>query len=188
MTKAERPIEGIQIKIADANRDQLRQAAEDMGIPVNKNTPAQFIIKQMKHQGWDEDYIVVRPPEPEDTSVKEPMVRLTLQNQEGPGGKSTVFVAVNGIGILIPRNRPVEVKLRYLNALLIAIQTTYELIEDPITKRQEMQASDSQVVPVSVERMPSDEEIARWKAYEKLQPEWHNSITPPKKAAHQAAA
>lgn len=61
--------------------------------------------------------------------VEEPKVKLMINEQQGVSGKRPVFVGVNGIGMLIPRNEEVSVKLRYLNALRGATETLYELNE-----------------------------------------------------------
>lgn len=169
------PIEGTQVPIERATKDQIKAFAEDIGITVKLTTPGAFILKQLKVHGWDENYIIVRA-DPDAGTIKEPMVQVRLPNQEGPGGKQAKFVAVNGVGILIPRAKSCAIKLRYVKALEIAVETTYELSEDPETRKIELVASDAPTSPLQIERYPTEEEIARWKAYEMKQPEWHNSL------------
>lgn len=181
-------LDRVEIPIESATREQLKAFAEsDLGLTVKTQTPPQFIKKQIASANWDKPFILVDPrtpsarptaaplkrpvpgkaeaPKPvhEAVEVAEPMVRMQIAEQAGPGGKRAVYVGVNGRAILIPRNRPVEVKLRYYNALVIAIETLFELNEET----NEMESRDVTTYPFQVLKMPSDEVIAEWKAYER---------------------
>lgn len=166
-------IEGRQVPLNSATKKQLREFAEHLGISTtNFNTPEQ-LVQKFKDAGWDQNHIIVADAASKPSAqpnggsaarlvVTEPMVSLTIHQQEGPGGKRAVFVGVNGRAILIPRNKPSEVKLRYLRALENAIETKYEYDEDAKANLPR----DMPSYPYQVHRMPSEEEQARWYAFE----------------------
>lgn len=56
---------------------------------------------------------------------KSPRVTILVHNQEGPAGDQAIFVAVNGVGYLIPRETPVSVPRPILAALENAVETKY---------------------------------------------------------------
>lgn len=181
------------VRLDDATIEQVRQFCEsEMGLAVKNTTPVHILKKQLAAAGWDQDFITTDIGEggqittarakpavaPAPGQATEPMVEITIANQDAPGGKQPVFVAVNGKGILVPRNKRCAIKLRYVSALEIALQTTYELTTDEITGRETITSSDSPVHPFQVHRSPNEDTVAAWKAYERSQPEWHNSLDP----------
>lgn len=174
------------VPISSASLAQLRSFAKELGVAISPTMPRHVITKKLAEEGhWTNDHILI-----EDAAttlgteakvaagaMKEPMVELTLPNQEGPGGKQALPVAVNGVCILIPRNKRVKVKLRYFSALEIAIGTTLSMEMNEANGKEETIATDAPAYPVTMHRMPSDEEIAKWKEWEARQPAWHNSYS-----------
>lgn len=64
-------------------------------------------------------------PTNENSGAKDRKIRIIIQNQEGAGGSDPVPVGVNGTVILIPREKPVEVPARYVDALMLAQRYEY---------------------------------------------------------------
>lgn len=169
--------EGTQVPLHTANKPQLRAFAQHLGVTVTNFDSVEKLRQKIKDSGWEETYIVAfddaQAPNPKAKAapaastkeVSEPMVSLTVHQQEGPGGKRPVFVGVNGRAILIPRNKQCEVKLRYLVALQNAVETKYEY-DDEAKANMPIELPS---YPHQVHRAPSDEEKARWYAYEAAQ-------------------
>lgn len=57
-------------------------------------------------------------------------VRIKIHNSSGPGGTEPVWVAVNGRGMFIPRNKEVEISAPYVEVLQHAEERIYETDED----------------------------------------------------------
>ena len=89
------------------------------------------------------------------SSVNDPKVTITIAEAEGAGGKRPVPVGVNGVMMLIPRGRPVDIPYRYFDALSKANKTLYE--QDETT--QEVISTDVPSYPFSVNKMPPQDEI-----------------------------
>ncbi len=85
----------------------------------------------------------------------DPMVLITISEVDSPGGKRPVFAGVNGVGMLIPRGRPVDIPYRYYEALLHAVKTVHEQDMDT----GEITSTDVLSYPVSVNQMPPQAEI-----------------------------
>jgi hypothetical protein len=170
-------MEGQQVPIANATKVHLRAFAKELGCNVTNFDTDEKLRQKISEAGWSESYVVMPEIKPTGEAPKgktagaaphaitEPMVELTIHEQPGPGGKRAVFVAVNGTGMLIPRNKRVSVKLRYLRALEDAIQTLYEYDDDAKTHVGRDTPSYSHQVHV----MPSDDKIDAWHAFEREQ-------------------
>lgn len=170
MTEA---LEGTQVLIENASKPQLRRFATHLGIAVTNFDTEEKLIQKIREAGYGEPHIIAtedgpgparseRPGKAAAVVVTEPMVELTIHTQEGPGGKRPVFVGVNGKGILIPRNKPVKVKLRYFEALKNAIETKYEFDEDAKANMPREMPS----YPYQTHSQPSTKEIEDWHAFE----------------------
>ena len=73
----------------------------------------------------------------------EQFVEIFIDRQEGAMGKEDVYAAVNGIGIRIPRGKPVQVKRKYVEVLKNSVQTQYVQNE----KTQEIESFDALLYP-----------------------------------------
>lgn len=107
------------------------------------------------------DLAEVRARIPEHLSSKEdPRITIQLNEQEGPGGDRAVPVMVNGVAMLIPRNRAVAIPYRYYLALDAARGTTYEQDENTgdISAREVLR------YPFNVVQQPSREAVEAWYA------------------------
>ena len=89
------------------------------------------------------------------SAEKDPKVTITIVEGEGTGGKRPVPVGVNGVLMLIPRGKPVDIPYRYYAALQLAIKTVHE--QDEAT--QEIISTDVPSYPFSVNRMPPQADI-----------------------------
>lgn len=167
-------IEGLQIPINSASRAQLRAFAEHLGLKVINFDNEAKIIAKIQASGYEEGHIIAFDPttKAKDKSaaksspangreMPEPLVELTVHEQQGAGGKRPVFVGVNGKALLIPRNKKVKVKLRYYNALAIAIETKFEYDEEAKANLP----SDLPVHPYQVHSMPSQAEQDAYHAW-----------------------
>lgn len=171
--------EGKQIPINTATKKQLRDFANHLGCVTTNFDTEDALRAKIRKEGYEEAHIIAISPAPKapkapaakagapsaakaSAVITEPMVDLTIHTQEGPGGKRHVFVGVNGTAILIPRNKRVTVKLRYLGALEDAIETKYEYDEDAKANVPR----DMPSYPFQVHSQPSEDEKARWYAYE----------------------
>ncbi len=92
----------------------------------------------------------------------DPMVKITIAEMEGAGGKRPVPVGVNGVIMLVPRGRPVDIPYRYYEALSHAVKTMHE--QDETTG--EIISSDVPSYPMSVNVMPPQAEIDAYLAAE----------------------
>lgn len=183
------PAEGRQIPINSATKAQLRAFANHLGLPTTNLDSEDKLREKIASSGYEEAHIIVFDPAPvaaakaravaSGDAVDEPMVNLTVFTQEGAGGKRPVFVGVNGKALLIPRNRPCDVKLRYLRALENAVETKYEFDEE----EKANVARDMPSYPFQVHRMPSDKAVADWHAYEAAEEARKAASATPKKAA-----
>lgn len=116
----------MQKKIADATASEVADYARTYhGLDVRHTMGKDRIVAELAKVGYAADEITVEAPaavapkqslKPEDFGSKEKLV-IHIPEQEGPGGSDPVFVAVNGRGILIPRNKNVSVRKPYVEAL-----------------------------------------------------------------------
>lgn len=98
------------------------------------------------------------PPQPTAANDEDALVaggyqqgdKLVIQIEVGSekGGEKPVFVAVNGVNMLIERGKPQAVGLPYVEALENAIQTLYT--QDPVTG--EITSRDAPIYPFRVLR------------------------------------
>ena len=130
-------------------------------------------ITIMVHDGEDDVTQSDAPPPPSDqphdpralrgsSAVNDPKVTITIAEQEGAGGKRAVFVGVNGVGMLIPRGRPVDIPLRYYFALNDAVKTVHE--QDEATG--DVVSSEVPSYPMSINKMPPQADIDAYLAAE----------------------
>ena len=127
----------------------------------------------MVPDGEDEAVVGDAPQPPSETltdgkalrgssAVNDPKVMITITEMPGAGGKRDVFVGVNGVGMMIPRGRPVVIPYRYFHALENATQTLYE--QDEHTG--EVISSDVPSYPFSVNKWPEKADIDAYLAAE----------------------
>jgi hypothetical protein len=100
------------------------------------------------------------------SAAGDPKVKITIAEVEGAGGKRPVPVGVNGVIMLVPRGKAVDIPYRYYEALTHAVKTTYEQDE----ASGEVISSDVPSYPMSVNVMPPQAEIDAYLAAEQ-QPE-----------------
>lgn len=164
------PQEGRQIPLMDATKEQLKAFCIEQGIPVQNFMTEQTMREKLYGKGWAHSFIVVyddpvaSAPKAKATGskeVSEPMVEVRLSNGEGASGKRAVFVGVNGVGILVPRNIPCRIKHRYYGALRNAEETTYSYDENT----KDLEPRDMPSYPFEVIRMPPDAELKAWSDY-----------------------
>ncbi len=96
------------------------------------------------------------------SGAADPVVKITIAEVEGAGGKRAVPVGINGVMMLVPRGRPVDIPYRYYEALSHAIKTVHEQDDDT----GEIIASDVLSYPMSVNVMPPQAEIDAYLAAE----------------------
>ena len=96
------------------------------------------------------------------SAAGDPMVTITIAETDSAGGKRPVFVGVNGVGMLIPRGKQVDIPYRFYLALTHAIKTTYE--QDEATG--EIISSDVPSYPFGVNKMPPQADIDAYTAAE----------------------
>jgi|GEM_PF-5316598 len=173
------PAEGRQIPINTATLPQLKVFATHLGCTVTRFDTEAKVRALIAGTGYEEAHIIVSDGAPSISAGKspiktaakgaaavvgpmsEPMCSITVHIVQGPGGKRPLFVGVNGKAILIPRNKLVEVKLRYLDALKSAVETKYEYDEEEKANMPREMPSYS----FQIHREPSAEEQAKWHAY-----------------------
>ena len=123
--------------------------------------------------GEDEAFIGDAPAPPSKTpndgkalrgssAENDPKVQITIAEMPGAGGKRDVFVGVNGVGMMIPRGKPVDIPYRYYEALTHATQTLYD--QDEAT--QEVISSEVPSYPMNVNKMPPQVDIDAYLAAE----------------------
>lgn len=148
----------VTVKLTDATTAQLRYFAEvvlGLALGPNPNIKAETLIAKIASAGYQRDDITVPAgvgfetapgPAAADTPAhavdpgsyqRGPRASILIDRQEGPGGDRDVFVAVNGKSMLIPRGKPCDVGIPYVEALQHAVQTLYDMEEDgTITSRE----------------------------------------------------
>ena len=105
----------------------------------------------------------VSPRKLKDSAATDPTVQLLIHEAEGPGGKRGVFVGVNGVGMLIPRGKMVDVPYRYYLNLNNAVRTHHEVIDE---RTGETEARDVHAYPFSIYERPPADIVAAWLARE----------------------
>lgn len=129
-----------QIPIADATEDQLRAFGRShLGLALPPNCKPETLVAKIK-AAWNKDYIVVQEanadtaqdgsaPRPVTTAQSAPekdKVRIIIQETEEAGGRDPVPVGVNGLIMLIPRGKEVDIPLPYFEVLQHAITYKYD--------------------------------------------------------------
>jgi hypothetical protein len=92
----------------------------------------------------------------------DPVVELTLMEQEGPAGKRPVFVSVNGKAMLIPRSKRVQVPYRYYDVLRNAVRS--EVLHVTRGATTEELHNDVPEYNMQVHKEPSAAELNAWHA------------------------
>lgn len=167
----------------EATLDELTKfAAQVLGMSVHPNI-GEIKLRGKIRQAYPGDSITIMVLEDEDkgpvdapvppsegdgkalrgaSAENDPKVTITISEVDDVGGKRPVFVGVNGVGMLIPRGKPVDIPYRYYHALTNAIKTTHD--QDEAT--QEIISSDVLSYPMSVNKMPPQAEIDAYLALE----------------------
>lgn len=171
----------------EATLPELKKfATESLGMPVNYNIGEETLRGKIR-QAFAGDSITVMevdgegdapasdapaPPTQAPTDGKalrgtsasnDPKVKITIAEVEGPGGKRAIPVGVNGVQMLIPRGRPVDIPYRYYLVLTHAIKTVHEQDE----ASGEIISSDVPSYPMSVNTMPPQADIDAYLALER---------------------
>jgi hypothetical protein len=177
--------EGKQILLMKATKRQLKAFCADMEIPTQNFDTEDRLRKKILESGWIHPFIVIYPEPGDDEKqpqasqakapplppaahdgelvrVEEPIFEIKLMNGEGKAGRRHLFVGVNGVGILIPRNTPCRVKHRYWVALSNAVETHYPWDEEENCIGA---AQDVPSYPFETIRAASDEDLLAWRDY-----------------------
>lgn len=160
-------IEGRKVPMDEATKADLREFAKQRGVALMNFDSEERIKEKLYASGWHSDFIVLyEGQEPAKAAVPEgemaePMVSLTIHQQEGKGGQRPIFVGVNGVGMLIPRLIPVNIKLRYYEALKNASETQYEYDENT----GNLNPREVPSYPFQVHALPSKAELQAWHDY-----------------------
>lgn len=131
------------VDLETATATELSEFANTtFGLSTNFRDGKDKLISALRAAGFDGDEIEV-----EEVSAIEPVnkrlvaaahkdeaygkkVRLTLNAKDAKDAKQPQFVAVNGVGILIPKGKEVEVPYPYYEALKNAVRREYETDDD----------------------------------------------------------
>lgn len=97
------------------------------------------------------------------SASRDPKVKITIPETDGPGGKRGVFVSVNGVAMIVPRGKPVDIPYRYYLVLANAVKTVHEQDEET----QEIISTDVPSYPMGVNLMPPQAEIDAYYAAER---------------------
>lgn len=175
-----------QIAIAEASKEQLFQFAKGrLGLDVPLSITKSMLLAKIS-VAHDKDTIDVpdvdeevdlnapvltpkgkRAPTSEEGSrlvskggKGDPLVEMTLHQSAEKDGKRPVFVAVNGVEILVPRGERIKLPYRYFHALENAIRTegTWDEQSNEIIK------TEVPAYPFLIHRLPSDEALDQWYA------------------------
>lgn len=95
-------------------------------------------------------------------SRSDPKITIQIHNQAGKGGERPVFVNVNGVSILLPRNRPITIPYRNYLALQDAMGTDWEQVYDAGEREEVMVQRDMHSYPFTVIQSPSKAEVDAW--------------------------
>jgi hypothetical protein len=169
------PAEGRQIPIDTATLAQLKVFATHLGCTVTRFDNAAKVRKAIADSGYEEAHIIISDGAPSISASKkaaagetakpgamdEPMCSIEVHIAQGSGGKRPLFVGVNGKALLIPRGKICEVKLRYLDAIKIAVETKYEYDEEAKANMP----LDTPSYSYQIHRQPSEDEQAKWHAH-----------------------
>lgn len=167
-------------KISEATADELRNyALSFLGIDVEGDTDSQVLAKVKAANEGETIFVSTAdeptsqagspPPAPADTSRgmvgttgrEDPRVTLVIHAEERDGVVNNRHreVGVNGVVWLLKRGEPIEVPYRVYAALNDAVREVITHDRDGNQRSQMVHNT-----PFSVEKMPSDEEVAAWSA------------------------
>lgn len=165
----------VKIPIENASRDELfRFGTEVLGLDIDKRCNEATVRGKISNV-FQGDMITLNTSDAHDhqagdaPAIKEgvvyrgggkgdPKVTLVVNEQEGEGGRRPVFVSVNGVAMLIPRNKKVTIAYRYYEALKNAVRTSYEQDQ----RSGDIHSSDVPTYPFNIVSMPSEDEIEAW--------------------------
>lgn len=148
-----------QISLSDASATDLSEYANaNLGLETYPKMGKDKILAVMSQAGFDKEHIEVSVPEVVNNQMQglirknhqdpayQKKVTVTLLATEEKGGRDPHFVAVNGVGMLIPRGKPVPIPYPYYEVLKNAKKFHYDTDNDgKITGRREVPAHPHQV-------------------------------------------
>lgn len=120
-------------------------------------------------------------------SRKDPKITIQIHNQAGKGGERPVFVGVNGVGMLLPRNKQITIPYRYFLALTDALAIDYEQVPDEENpgRPDKLIEREMHSYPFTVHHQPSQAELDAWKRWKE---EMQRKAVAAKRAAKARAA
>ncbi len=89
------------------------------------------------------------------SGARDPIVKITIAEIDSVGGKRPVPVGVNGVVMLVPRGRPVDIPYRYFEALSHAVKIIHD--QDDLTG--DIISTEVPSYPMSVNLMPPQADI-----------------------------
>lgn len=137
------------IPLAEATTDQLREFAQTtLGISIHPSSKPETALTKI-NEAWDKDFILVSTPDlladeaeqfdgfaPQvggplpvtagQQPPKDGYVRVLIPQSEAPGGRDAVQLSVNGVAMLVARDKPSDIRYRYLEVLKNAVQAIYD--------------------------------------------------------------
>lgn len=125
------------IPIEDATATELCEfLTTSLGVPnLRPQAGKATLLQKMRDVFYVEEYIEIDEPDADDIQRIEParsppgkqrMCEIMIPSQEKPGGSDHVFLGVNGVGILIPRDQRVKIPWKYMHALDNAKKHVYK--------------------------------------------------------------
>ena len=88
----------------------------------------------------------------------DPRILLRINPNDSPGGDRPVFVSVNNVGILLPRDETIEIAYRYFEVLKNAVKTVAEENRDG----EDLNFRAVRSYPYEVLRWPDPAEVNDW--------------------------
>jgi len=129
------------IPLVEAKAAELRTFARSH---LGMQPPVTLSTEQLRAQigaAWDKDYIEVpdadataaptAPPTQDRDAPASGKIRVVIARTEEAGGSEPVPVGVNGVVMLVPRGKPVDVPEAYFEVLKNAIATHYDQVNHP---------------------------------------------------------
>lgn len=110
------------INIDTADRQNLEQVADDMGVKYQSNTGDDTLRKRIKEKLGDTGSADTQEAAPKKPKGKRYEIIVATDNQD----KQPVFVGVNGRNYVIQRGKKVTVPAAVVNVLSTAVQDVYD--------------------------------------------------------------
>lgn len=172
----------MKITIADATYADLKDYAESNGLEVGIRMPPPALRKLIRtafptltHIEVDDNdpRFDMEPDEPVVEVVAKPRDRLTDAYRDDPKvtvmiqsddltGKHHLPLMVNGDHILVQRDVPISIPMRFFRALESMVEETYSQKWDRAEMRNEIITTQRRSIQYSVIDMPSQAEIIAW--------------------------